>query len=137
MSDFMHGDAVIAVADLVGRTGATSLQIGYVYDDVPVEEAGWYAHATFKGMRIMVSDHRSPSAAALGLAERLLIGGNCRCGKKVTLGDKPNACRWRLMGQRWEPGCDAPPLSVPEHLRGDVVGLRGLMSRRARRAKKR
>jgi len=38
-------DALIAAADLVGRTGATGFEIGYLHDDVPAEKAGWYAHA--------------------------------------------------------------------------------------------
>jgi hypothetical protein len=106
----MHGDAVIACADLIGRTGATGFELGYLHDGVPVEEAGWYAHANYRGTRIMTDEHRSPSAAALALAERLLAGGMCRCGQPVTLDDDRPGCRWQLMGKRWEPGCDAEPI---------------------------
>lgn len=134
---WMHGDAIVATADLVGRTGATGFEIGYVHDDVPVEEAGWYAHATFKGTRIMADEHRSPSGAALGLAEKLLAGGRCRCGQTVTLDDDRPGCRWRLMGQRWEPSCDVPSVSVPKHLRGDMAGMQALMNRKDRRAARR
>lgn len=130
---WMHGDAVVACADLVDRCGATGFEIGYVHDDVPVDEAGWYAHATFKGARLIASDHRSPSAAALGLAERILAGGRCRCGQLTTLQDRQPGCRWQLMGKRWEPGCDAPPLS-PDGTRGDLGAMRAAMNRRERRA---
>src|SRR6202035_2515601 len=35
-------DAVKACADLVGRTGAKSFECGYLRDNVPAEQAGWY-----------------------------------------------------------------------------------------------
>jgi hypothetical protein len=111
----MNSDVIVACADLVGRTGASDFEIGYVHDNVPVEEAGWYAHVKFRGVRIMVDDHRSPSAAALALAEKILTGGACRCGQTVTLSDDKPGCRWRLMGKRWEPGCDVEPI----HVKGD------------------
>ena len=129
MTDFasmLHGDAIVALADLVGRCGASGLELGWVHDDVPVEEAGWYAMASFKGARITEQDHRSPSGAALALAERLLARAQCRCGKTVTLVD-PERCRWRLMGQRWEPSCDAPPVRV-EGQRGDLAALQAAMA---------
>lgn len=112
-----------ACANLVGRTGVRGFEIGFVNDDVPMEDAGWYAHASFQGARIQVQDHRSPSAAALALAEQILIGGACRCGKQVTLADRQDGCRWRLMGKRWEPGCDVPPVRV-EGNRGDLNAMR-------------
>lgn len=115
MADFsaaLNGDAVIACADLVGRSGATNFKIGYLHDDVPLEEAGWYAHAQYRGARITAEDRRSPSEAALALAERLLRGAAGRCGKRVSLGDGGTGCRWQLMGKRWEPGCDAQPVHV-------------------------
>lgn len=73
MADYaaaLNGDAVIACADLVGRAGATQFKLGYLHDDVPIEEAGWYAHAQYRGARITVDDRRSPSEAALAFAER-------------------------------------------------------------------
>lgn len=129
----MHGDAVVACADLIGRTGATGLELGYVHDDVPVEDAGWYAHATYRGTRLMTEDHRSPSAAALALAERLLAGGMCRCGQRVTLDDDRPGCRWQLMGKRWEPGCDAEPIHMAEGSRGDLGAMQAQMANRAAR----
>lgn len=136
-ASMLHGDAVVAVADLAGRCGAAGLEVGWVHDDVPVEEAGWYATASFKGARITEQDHRSPSGAALALAERLLAGGQCRCGKTTTLADdRPEQCRWRLMGKRWEPGCDAPPIRVAGQ-RGDLAAMQAAVAAAPNRAARR
>lgn len=140
MSPHINDDVVIACADLVGRAGASGFEIGYLHDDVPVEEAGWYAHAQYRGARITVEDHRSPTGAALALAERLLSGATCRCRKPVTLSGGQPGCRWRLAGQRWEPGCDAPSLTV-KGTPGDYAAMQRAMAeptnRAARRAAKR
>ncbi len=139
MSDYMNGDVVQACAALVGRSGASGFEIGHLHDDVPVEEAGWYAHAQFQGARITVQDHRSPSAAALALGERLLRGATCRCRQIVTLSDGKPGCRWRLVGARWEPGCDAAPVKV-DGPRGDLGAMQRAisqpMNRKDRRAAK-
>lgn len=122
-------DVVIACADLVGRTGARNFQIGYLHDDVPAEEAAWYAHAQLRGARITADDHPGPTEAAQALAERLLKGAKCKCGKLVTTSPdggfaffkshtvdgkrwdaedaaKAGQCRWRRIGRRWMPGCE-------------------------------
>lgn len=119
---------VIACADLVGRAGARQFEIGYLNDDPP---HAWYAHAMYRGARIQVENHDDPAAAAMALAEKLLTGAQCRCGRLVALrGDgavafqktrladgtdwtakqaaKAGQCRWRLAGGRWEPSCPAP-----------------------------
>jgi hypothetical protein len=100
-------DAFHAAADLIGRTGAVSFQVGYLHDDVPAEQAGWYAHAQYRGARVTAEDHRNPVDAAEALARRLLTGGKCtKCGKLISLGDSgPDSCRWTRMGKRWEAGC--------------------------------
>lgn len=140
MSRYINDDVVIACADLVGRAGASGFEIGYLHDDVPAEEAGWYAHAQYRGARITAEDHRSPTGAALALAERLLSGATCRCRQPVTLSDGRPGCRWRLVGQRWEPGCDVAPVRVSAP-RGDhaamVRAMAEPMNRRDRRAAKR
>lgn len=128
---YMNEDAVMACADLVGRTGASGFEIGYLHDDVPIEAAGWYAVAFFRGTRITADDHKSPSLAAMGLAERLLRGGACRCGKTVVLSGT-GGCRWRLNGPRWEPGCTAPPVTMPEGSRGDHAAMTAEMRKRRR-----
>jgi hypothetical protein len=118
----MYEDAVVACADLVGRAGASGFEIGFVNEDVPVEEAGWYAIAQYRGARIMTGDHRSPTGAAMALAERLLRGAACRCGRKVSMSDGKRGCRWRLVGKEWKPGCDAPPIRVSGD-RGDHAAI--------------
>lgn len=56
-------DALIAGVDLVGRTGATDFEVGYLHDDVPVAEAGWYAKAQYRGARLTAEDHPGPVEA--------------------------------------------------------------------------
>jgi hypothetical protein len=134
----MSDDVVMACVALVGRSGASGFEIGFVHDDVPIEEAGWHASAQFQGARITVQDHRSPTGAALALAERLLRDAFCRCRRPVTLSDDRPGCRWRLVGPRWEPGCDAEPIHV-DGPRGDhaaMVRAFNEPNRAARRAAK-
>lgn len=142
---FLNEDAVIALVDLAGRAGAKDLEIGFLHDDVPMEEAGWYATAHYQGARLTVEDHRSPGSAAFALAERLLTEATCRCSRSVSLADDGQGCHWRLMGRRWEPGCDAPPIQFDGD-RGDVPAIRrafgaaapaGPPNRAARRARPR
>lgn len=91
----------------------------------------------------MTQDHRSPSGAALALAERLLRGATCRCKRRVLLSDDGDGCRWRLIGNRWEPGCDVPPITV-QGQRGDHAAMARALAqapeptnRRQRRANRR
>jgi hypothetical protein len=140
----LNDDMVIACADLVGRAGAAGFEIGYAGDeDGPVENARWYAVATYRGARLIADEHRSPTSAALALAERLLSGARCRCTRPVTLSDGQPGCRWRLVGRRWEPGCDAAPITVADGQRGDMAAIEQAMAqvppggnRAARRAAK-
>lgn len=126
----MDEDAVIAAVDLVGRAGAKSFELGYLDDDVPVEKARWWAHADYRGDRIIEENHRGPVEAAEALARRILTGGRCRCGKLVALsgngavaydnvtmadGSKWTAdeakaagqCRWTREGRKWVSACGA------------------------------
>lgn len=128
----LDDDALRACVDLVGRAGAKGVEIGYLHDDVPPEEAGWYAHAQLRGARIIAENHPGPVEAADALCRRLLGGARCRCGKLVALSDsgamiypdqvmsdgsswtpeqaaKAGQCRWRRVGPRWEMGCEAQP----------------------------
>lgn len=130
----INEDAVIACAKLVGRAGARDFQIGYLHDDVPAEEAGWYATAFYQGMRISADDHKSPTLAATALAERLLRGAMCRCLKPVSLADTRPGCRWRLVGADWKPGCDVPPITVKGQP-GDYSAMVEAVNQRARRQK--
>jgi hypothetical protein len=123
----LDDDALVATVDLVGRTGARGLQFGYLNDDVPIDQADWWAHAEYKGTRISVEHHAGPLEALDALARRLLTGARCKCGKLVALSDQgavafnchlvdgtrwtseqaaaAGQCRWRRLGPKWERGC--------------------------------
>lgn len=122
-------DELFACVDLIGRTGAKGFEVGYLHDDVPADEAAWYAHAQYRGSRITAEGHRHPIAAAKALAVRILTGAQCKgCGKLVALADDgafayfrstlldgtrwdagdaaaAGQCRWERIGRRWEMGC--------------------------------
>jgi hypothetical protein len=128
-SDTPDGDSVKACADLVGRTGATAFEFGYVHEDVPVAEAGWWATAVYKGVKRTAEDKASPDEACDALADILLTGAQCQhCKGLVALADdgafayrsaflatghrwdaedaaKAPQCRWARTGARWERGC--------------------------------
>src|SRR5258706_845767 len=130
MANSMHldEDAVLACADLVGRTGATEFQIGYLHDEPPQQ---WYAHAQYRGTRITEENHAGPSEAADALCRRLLTGARCaHCGGLVALSGAgavaygnpvmadgstwsaaeaaaAGQCRWHRMGPKWVMGCEA------------------------------
>jgi hypothetical protein len=147
-------DAVVAAADLIGRTGARGFEIGYLHDDVPVAEQGWYAHAQFRGTRITV-EGAGPVEAAEGLARRLLTGGRCRCGGLVALSDSgavafggrmadgsdwpleeaaaAGQCRWTRMGNRWVSACGA---GVPAQRQQDRHQTPRKKARRKRKGKR-
>lgn len=101
-------DALNAALDLVGRTGAKQIEIGWLHDDVPVEKMGWYAHAQYHGLRL-TAESVGPVEAVETLARRLLDGGTCAyCGLTVSLGDYPGRrCRWTRQGAAWVRGCEA------------------------------
>jgi hypothetical protein len=132
----MNDDIVIACVDLVGRSGGSGFEIGYLHDDVPAEEAGWYAHVQFQGARISVGERWSPTGAALALAERLLSGAMCRCRHPVSLSDGAEGCRWRLVGARWEPGCDVESIHAKGQ-RGDYAAMQRALAEPMNRADRR
>lgn len=102
-------DALDAALKLVGRTGAKQLEVGFLHDDVPIEEAGWYAHAQYHGARITSENHRGLVEAVEGLARRLLEGATCTfCGLTISLGQFPGKrCRYTRHSDTWVRGCEA------------------------------
>lgn len=101
-------DRATAAVDLIGRTGATDLEIGYLHDDVPTDQADWWATARYRGARVTVEHKRSPGHALDSLLARLLDGGQCRwCGREVT--NRRSAgrrhCRYQRIGERYVRGC--------------------------------
>ncbi len=122
-------DAVIAAADLCERAGAMGFEVGHLFGDT----GSWYAHATYRGLRLMSSVRRDPELACDELAARILRGGHCRCGKRSTVGRRdPESCRWERRGKRWEPGCDAPSMPMPAGARGNPAALHEAMRRATR-----
>jgi hypothetical protein len=116
--------AVTACMEVVGRTGATDFQIGYLEDSL----ADWYAHAQYRGARITVEGHASPVAACNALVERLLNGAQCQHCKgavtttpagllafdgTLTTGEawtaeqqaRAGLCVWQRKAERWVRGC--------------------------------
>jgi hypothetical protein len=132
MSAPFDEDALIACVELVGRTGATKFEIGYLNDeDDPCfakHGAQWWAHAEYRGQRIISEDHPGPVEAADGLARKLLTGAKCKCGALVSLSDDgavftsgrmvdgstwtaeeaeaAGQCRWSRHGRHWRRGCE-------------------------------
>jgi hypothetical protein len=120
-----HLDALV---DLCRKCGAAALELGYLHDDVPVEEAGWWASVQYAGTRITVDDHTSPEAACEALAKKVLNGGMCRCGRTAVTDNRPprrggRLCRWRLLDGVWAAGCDAPSIKVGGGKRGDLKAI--------------
>jgi hypothetical protein len=102
-------DALVAAADLVGRTGATAMEVGHVHDGVPAGEGGWYAHAQYRGARIIAENHRGPVEAMEALTRRLMSGGKCtHCGRTITLSSISvgRRCKWSRHGRAWRRGCE-------------------------------
>lgn len=140
----MNDDIVLACADLVGRAGAAGFELAWTCphgpdaaDDHTCPHITWSATAAYQGALVFTDRHPDPTTAALALAHRLLKGAACRCGQPVSLSEHTAGCRWRLMGARWEPGCDAPPVRVQGH-RGDHAAMRrALAETTANRAERR
>lgn len=138
-------DAVVAVADLVGRSGAKDFEIGWLNDedDPAYAERGaeWWCKAQYRGKRLSVEGFVRPDDAATALAVELLRGAKCRCGRLVRLNGEDAAfahldvemadgtrwtaqeaaaagqCEWSREGQKWEPSCPKPQPNRAERRR--------------------
>jgi hypothetical protein len=115
-SEQQVSDAAVAIGDLVGRTGATAFQVGYVRDagDPGFEYLGpgWNATAFYRGSRLFVEDRPDVVDACDALARLLLNGGHCtRCARRSSTftrwHDDPRVCSWRRIGDRWTADCEA------------------------------
>lgn len=105
---YQDDDAVVAAADLVGRSGATGFEIGYNREGVPVEQADWWASAHYSGARITIEHRTSPVEAADALARRLLDRAQCQfCGQLIGYG-----CKWSRHGAEWQPRCAAGQVAI-------------------------
>lgn len=121
-----------AAVDLVTRTGARGLEIGYLHDGVPADQAAWYAVVTYKGARVIEQNHKGPAQACEALAVQLLTGAMCNHCKGLVALSRAGAtffpdtrhadgsvlseadarsrplCHWRRVGDRWVRGCEKP-----------------------------
>lgn len=112
MTAALDSDALVAAADLVGRSGASNFQVGYLHDDDDpsflVFGPQWYAHAQYRGRRITAEGFDRPDDAADHLAKKILAGGQCaHCALIVSLDfDAPERCHWWREADRWVRGCE-------------------------------
>lgn len=112
-------DALVAAVELLGRAGASDIELGHLYDDeepppgwppgapVPAAACEWYVHARWKGARLTVDGYADPITAAEALARRVLDGARCvKCGREIRLDSTPGGCRWHRNGPHYYRGCD-------------------------------
>jgi hypothetical protein len=103
-----QADEVVAAADLVGRSGGRSFEVGYLNDDPPHE---WYATATYRGARVIAQGHDDPGSACDALAAKILTGGQCtHCGRTVAITHSrrvADRCVWTRTDERWQGACKA------------------------------
>lgn len=122
-----------AAVELVGRSAARSLEIGWTDDDGP-RPGDWYASAFYRGTRVTVEHMEGAAEAVEGLAFKLLEGGTCvHCGKSTTVpgftyADGRPSCMFRREGEHWLRGCDGGFGPSP-------AGLSRAQRRRQERAK--
>ena len=137
--------AMVATADLAGRAGAHSFELSWSCPhDVEGSDGDhycaslvWTASCRYRGARVIGASASSPFVAVVSIAEKLLKGAGCKCGRLVSLSALDPGCRWRLdlLSERWESSCDAPPIFVPGG-RGDLAGMNRAARRAARRRRR-
>lgn len=129
VADIPGADFLIALGDLVLRSGATAVEFDTIRDDPA--DPGWFVTLRSRGARISVEGYPTAATAAIAMAMRILSGASCKCTRKVVLHDDPAGCRWKLMGDRWEPGCTAPSIRVIGE-RGDHAAVAAAYEEHAR-----
>jgi hypothetical protein len=71
-----------ALVGLLGRSGATETEIGYLEDEAPER---WWARARYQGRQVITEDHAGPSFALFDLATQVVHRGRCRrCARKLS-----------------------------------------------------
>lgn len=77
---------ITAATEMVGRTGATEMQVRYSDDEQPVI---WMAVATYSGGRWETAAGQTPSRALYRLLEQLVDGGQCQhCGRPTGITER-------------------------------------------------
>lgn len=125
-----------ATADLVGRSGARSFEVGYDEETSPLGSTvtTWYAIAVYnRETQVAASGHPSPAAACIALVDRILDGAMCPCGRPVVhVGPANDGCRWsytRTGG--WQSAC-GETVEMPAGTRGNIVRMRELIDHHIR-----
>lgn len=113
-----ENNQLIAAIDVIGRTGAADIEIGY--DDEQRAPNWWYATCKVRHpgspsgwVTATIGGQLGPVVAAEKMARKLINGGTCtHCGRVMSLAGVPservmssNLCRWSRVGKRWERGC--------------------------------
>lgn len=107
----MNEQRLLAAVELVGRSGARQLEIGWTDDEGP-RPGECYASAFYRGARVTVEHQEDPASAVEALAFRLMDGGQCvHCGQAITVpgftyADGRPSCEFRREGEHWVRGCD-------------------------------
>jgi hypothetical protein len=129
----LDDDAIAAGVALLGRSGAREFEVGYLHDNVPVTEAGWWARVRYpKGRKavrshdgrmgsltgtvtILAEDKPGPLEAIEDLIGQVLAGGQCTyCHRRVIIdGYRRKWCRWRRVARNWVPGCKPDDWTPP------------------------
>lgn len=119
-NEWWDEDAMLAAVDLVHRSGASNFEFGYLEEDVPIDQARWWAKAQYRGAVLSVDEHRDPVAAAEALARRVLRGAKCvGCNRTVSLSGivhNGRTCRWTREGRHWMAGCPAGRARLEERI---------------------
>lgn len=128
-------DVIMACVDVVGRSGARDFEMGYLHERVPMNQAGWWARAQYRGYRMSV-EGAGPVDVAQKLTERVLRGAKCICGKLVALelesafayhevllrdgstwtardAAAAGQCLWQRNGAKYARGCQDRPQRAP------------------------
>lgn len=72
----------LAIIDLIGRSGATDVEMGFLSDDEPY--LAW-AKANFRGHRIYAENHANMDFALMDVARRVVHVGQCvDCGRTIS-----------------------------------------------------
>lgn len=123
MSYEFDEDATNAALDLFKRCGAKEVQFGYLHEDVPIEQADWYAWVRFhNGEMVTVSGKPGPVEALETLARRLINGSKCtHCLQTMSLSGtaRDGICRWTRLGDVWQRGCVDTHAEKQLHIRSE------------------
>jgi hypothetical protein len=94
----------LADIDLIGRTGARNLELGYEGSE---SAPRWFAQVSYQDELVSITDKGGVEEAVHLLVRRLVSGGICTwCHGVARLdGDEAPGCRYVIVNGRYERGC--------------------------------